>query len=47
MTRKERSYLDELAASTAPYTGEIGVTVGDFQAYKEYYRYLPVYSEIV
>ena len=47
MTRKERNYLDKLALSSTPYTGEIGVSVADFQFYKEYYRYLPVYSEIL
>jgi hypothetical protein len=47
MTRKERSYLDEIAASAVAYNGEIGVSVEDFKVYKEYYRYLPVYSETV
>lgn len=47
MTRMERNYLDKLALSSASYTGEIGVSVADFQLYKEYYRYLPVYSEIL
>jgi hypothetical protein len=47
MTRKERGYLDELALSSREYKGEIGVSVEDFKAYQEYYRYLPLYSEIV
>jgi hypothetical protein len=47
MTRKERSYLDEIAASATSYKGEIGVSIEDFQVYRQFYRYLPVYSEIV
>jgi hypothetical protein len=47
MTRKERTYLDELALSSKEYNGEIGVSVEDFKAYQKYYRYLPLYSEIV
>jgi len=47
MTRKERNYLDRLALSSTPYAGEIGVSVSDFQLYKEYYRYLPIYSEVL
>jgi hypothetical protein len=47
MTRKERTYLDELALSSKEYNGEIGISIEDFRAYQEYYRYLPLYSEIV
>ena len=47
MIRKERLYLDEIAASSKVYNGEIGVSVDDFKIYKQYYRYLPIYSEIL
>jgi hypothetical protein len=47
MTKKERAYLDKFALSSNPYNGEIGVSIEDFTSYQEYYRYLPLYSEIV
>jgi hypothetical protein len=47
MTKKERNYLDSLVHAPDEYSEEKGISEAEFGDYCRFYRFLPIYSEVL
>ena len=47
MTKKERDYLDSIVHAPHLYSAHVGIQRGEFDNYCRFYRFLPIYSEIL